>query len=188
MLDTFVAENLDLLGQFEPAEAAGDKWAQLALAYKAYLKLEALRTAGPLEDQVRAAIPEDQRPGFDALLKEYWAALVKEKRRTKKPDGKLPSRIEVMAGAKLESLGKEVERSFKRISDSGELIFQYLMKGISLRPDQATKLRELAHDYAQQTRMEATDKQNGAFFMLILPILDEEQRKQFVKNVKGIGG
>lgn len=185
LLDEFVAENLLLLGQMDTADKAGDKKTQGALLVKALQELRPVLDKGKLEDRIAETIPADREPEYRALLKEYWAAIVKDRRSVPKPDGKRPGRIEVMAQAKLETFGKEVERSYQRIEQSGELAFRYIFKGVTLAPEQKGKIRELFALHAQQTKGNASEKENGELFLAVLPHLTPDQAKLVMKNIKG---
>lgn len=190
LLDEFVADNLLLLGQMDTADKAGDKKTQGALIVKALQELRPVLDKGKLEDRIAETLPADRQPEYRALLKEYWAAIVKDRRQRAQPDpakeGKKPGRIELLAQAKLETFGKEIERSFQRIEQSGELAFRYIFKGITLTPDQRGKIRELFTLHAQQTKGNATEKENGELFLAVLPHLTPEQAKAVMKNIKGM--
>lgn len=190
LLDEFVADNLLLLGQMDTADKAGDKKTQGALIVKALQELRPVLDKGKLEDRIAESLPPDRQPEYRALLKEYWGAIVKDRREKAQPDpaknGKKPGRIEILAQAKLETFGKEIERSFQRIEQSGELAFRYIFKGITLTPEQRGKIRELFTLHAQQTKGNATDKENGELFLAVLPHLTPEQAKAVMKNIKGM--
>ncbi len=188
IIDEFIAGNIPMLTQFGVAEGTGDKKEQLALAYAAMLKLKPLTDGGPLQDQVRGALGPENAEKFDRMLKDYWNAFVKDRRAIRKPDGTFPGRFEIIAAAKLESLGKEGERAFQQMMNGGDLVYQYLFKGIELRPEQAATLREFITDFARRTKGEATNEQNAQLFFRILPVLDEAQKRQFGANIRELSG
>ncbi len=186
ILDDFLTNNIPLLTQF--GNANGDTKEQLALAYAAMIKLKPLTDLGPLQNQLHAALGPENAAKFDAIMKDYWAAYIKDRANVRKPDGKYPNKIEIMAEAKLQSLGKAIENSFKQMMEGGDLIYQYLFKGITLRPDQSDKLHDLVNNFARTTKGAATNEQNGQLFFSILPILDETQRPLFTANIRELGG
>jgi len=190
LIDEFIADNLVMLTQLDTAEKAGDKQTQAALGLKAIQELRPVLDKGRLEDRIAAAIPEDRRAQYHAILKEYWSAIVKDRRRTPKPGGpdkgKAPGRIEIMAQAKFEAFGKEFERSYQRIEQSGDLAFHYIFKGVELSEDQRGTIRTLFNTHAAQTKGNATEKENGQLFLAVLPHLNPDQAKQVMKNIKGL--
>lgn len=188
ILDDFIANNISMLTQFGVAAGTGDKKEQFALAYNAFLKLKPLADLGPLQDQLHASLRPENAVRFTAILKEYWNEYVKDRRHIKKPDGKYPNRFEIMVAAKFENLGREGERAFQQMMYGGDLIYQYLFKGISLRPEQAGKLREIVSDFSARTKGEPTNEQNAQLFFRIIPVLDLEQKKQFAANLRELAG
>lgn len=186
-MEDFVMENLDLLTKFGQAEVTGDKRDQIKLLLEAAGKLEWVWQKGPFEKQVRAALPVAKQGEFDRILAEFWAAIVADRRAVVKEDGTKPNKIEVILGAKLESVGKEIERAAQRAFGSGELIYRKAMEGIELNPDQAEKIRLLWDDYWERTKGEGGEPQNVAMVFKILPLLTKEQQARFIKNVKALG-
>ncbi len=186
-MEDFVMENLDLLTKFGQAEGSGDKADQIRLLLEAAGKLEWVWQKGPFEKQVRSAIPVAKQGEFDRLLTEFWGAVVADRRAVVKEDGTKPNKVEVMIGAKLESVGKEIERAAQRAFGSGELIYRKAMEGIELSPDQAEKIRPLWDDYWERTKGEGGEPQNVAMVFKILPLLDKEQQARFIKNLKALG-
>ena len=188
VLDAFITNNIPLLTQFGVAAGTGNKKDQAALAYAALLKLKPLTDAGPLQDQIAAALSSENAARFETILKDYWDAYVADRRRVRKPDGTFPNRLEIMAGAKLESLGREGERAFKQMLGGGDLIYEYLFKGVDLRPEQAGTLREMVADFAQRTKGEPTNQQNVALFFRIMAVLEGAQKQRFATNIRGLSG
>jgi len=190
LLDEFVTDNLLLLGQMDTADKAGDKKTHGALIVKALQELRPVLDKGRLEDRIANAIPEARRGEYRALLKEYWGALVKDRRAAPRPDGpdkgKKPGRIEILAQAKIETFGKEVERSYQRVEKSGELAFKYIFMGVDLSAEQRGTIRALFATHAAQTNGNASEKENGQLFLAVLPHLKPEQAKQVMKNIKGM--
>lgn len=183
-IDRFVIQNTDLLTQL--GNATDDKKAQLAILYKAFLRLRPVLHETTLEVQVREALPEASRERFDSLMREFWNAVAKERCAIRKPDGKYPGRIEAIASARLELLGKEIERSFQRMTASGDFIYSYLTRGIRLRDEQAARIRPLVDELAKRGDS-LTEKEKGRSVLAVLAVLDPDQQKQFVANLRGIG-
>jgi hypothetical protein len=186
-LEDFVFDNLDLLVQLDAAGNTGNKLDQLHLLARGFRELKPLREAGPLADQVRRALPHEHALRFNALMSEYWNALVADRTWRAKPDGKYPSRLEALAGTRLELLGKEVERSFQRLISSGEFVYRVATRDITLRPEQARRLREAIEEHYRMTGGNDDEQANRRLFMRASAILDEEQRPRFFRNLQGIG-
>lgn len=184
-IDDFVVNNVPLLTMFGNAENTGDKLDQLMLALEAMRKFRPLYEKGTLQRRLADVLPEPDRDQFESVLREYWSALVQDRHARPKADGKRPGRIEVVLGAKLESFGKEVERSFQRVLYSGELIYAYATKDLKLTKLQQRRLRELSAEHAAKGE-NVTEQDNRRLFVRAIFILDEEQRPRFIRNLKGL--
>lgn len=188
ILTAFVRDNLLLLQQLDTAGKAGDKAGALALGFKAVQELRPLTEHGTLQEQIAGVLAGDQAREFDRALRDFWRELVADRVRTPRPDGKRPGRIEVLAQAKLESLGKEIERSLQAMITSGDLLYAIFLKGITLSPEQDEKVRGIFALYYEQTKGDANDKQNGQLFMSVLTCLNPDQQRVFIQNTKAFTG
>lgn len=183
-LDELVAGNLELLSRLDGADArpGGEK---AALAWAVWEKVRPLREKGLLQDRVREVLPEAERARFDAILNEFWREIIAERRTKPKPDGKKPGRIEIIAAVRFESFGKEIERSFYRIIQSGRLLFEYSTRDLKLTKEQERSLRDLAAEHAKKGD-NASEEDNRKLFLKALFVLDESQRPKFIRNLKGM--
>ena len=181
VLDEFVGKNLDLLTRFGAAENSTDAGDKLLLAVEAYQKLEPLRAQGPLDQQVRGALPPDQAKEYDRLLREYWTALAEEDSHATKPKG----RIGVVLEEKMKDLGREIEAAFHRSERSGGVLYYYLFGSMTLTPDQSKRLHELCANYSMKGIDNQDKTAQGVFFLAATQVLEPEQRKAFVKKLKG---
>jgi hypothetical protein len=189
ILDQFVAGHLDLLTKIGVAMGGNDKADQVNLLLEAAAYLRPLVELGPLQDRLRECLTPEHAKTFDAMLRDFWAAYCAGPMKTPKPDGKLPNRFEVMTDANLKCLGKEIEACVGRMVTSGDLVFDLLFKGVTLKPDQRAKLHELVDEFTERTKGNATDKENVTLFFSILPVLDgDDQRRTFIGNVRSLGG
>lgn len=184
-IDDFVVHNIPLLTMFGNAENTGDKLDQVMLALEALRKFSPLMEEGTLRAKLAAVLPEAERTRFEGLLDEFWLALEKDRARKPKADGSRPNRIEILIGAKLESFGREGERSFARVQYSGELLYSYATKGLILTPMQKRQIRELAESHAAKGD-EVTEEDNRTLFVRALGVLRVEQRPRFIKNLRGL--
>jgi len=188
ILDEFVVGNVPLLTKLGNAAGGNDPLDKLALASQAYSALAPLREGGTLQEQVKRTLTPEAGKRFDATLAAFWQAYTAERVKTPKPDGKLPSKFEVLAGARLESLGREIERSFMRVQTSGELIYRLATEGMRLRDDQSAALRRIAAEFAAAQVKGAEAEVGRSMFMNALSTLDEEQRPTFIRNLRRLGG
>jgi len=184
ILDGFVSRNTDLLTKLGVSFGTNDKTDQVNLLLEATAELRPLINEGPLQDALRECLHEDNAAKFDGFLKEYWQAFAATKVLIKKEDGKYPSKFEVVSGAKIESLGKEIERSFQRMLTTGVLAQRLLLAGITLDAQQSVKVTELFERHAREGGDAPTDAQNAQLVFTVLPLLREEQRTVFMGNIR----
>lgn len=184
VLDAFVRENLDLLTKLGTAGATGDKLDQFGLAQRAYVELQPLRAGGSLQDVVRAVLPADAAAQFDAVLDEYWRAVVREGRRQMNERGTPRSGVESVIEERLSSLGREIELSFERQLRSGDILFSYLTEGIELRPEQSARIRQAVADVVAHHDVESDKRAQALLGASILAYLNPEQGAAFILRVK----
>ncbi|MBL8763364.1 MAG: hypothetical protein JNM07_03745 [Phycisphaerae bacterium] len=206
LLDAFIAENLDLVSSFGAAVAAGDPADVAQLGVEAFKKLAPLREGGTFEQQIQREIPPEQSGRFNALVREYWDAIVAERRAAEKEAERAaravarqaarngqrvePKNVEkkpewaIVLEEKLQSLGREIETGVQRLVYSGELIYRYLTLGMTLRPEQQEDIRSVCIDYAQAAGDQPTKWQQIQFVLVILSHLDREQQAQFIKRLR----
>lgn len=184
-IDDFVVNNVPLLTMFGNAENTGDKRDQVMLALEAMRKFAPMIEGGTLREQVAACLPEGDRARYEAMLDEFWAALVRDRAKRPKADGTRPGRLETIIGAKLESFGREGERAFERVQYSGALLYHYATKDLRLTPHQKRVLRELAEEHAAKGD-DVTDEDNRRLFTRALAVLRVDQRPKFIKNLRGL--
>lgn len=184
-MDEFVLGNIPLLTMFGNAENTGDGLDQFMLALEAVRKFKPLTDKGRLADLIAAELSTEDRARYNRVLAEFWSDLARDRAQHRKPDGKRPGRVEVILGAKLESFGREVERSFTRVQYSGELLYQYATKGMRLTKNQERRLRELVGEHAAKGE-EVTEEDNKRLFAGAWIILEPRQRGRLVRNLKGL--
>jgi hypothetical protein len=180
-LETFVEGNLDLLTRFNGFENSTKGKEKFFLVIEAYDKLAPLRERGPLDAQLRGAMSAENAAKFDRLLREYWNALVQEDHKEPKPKG----RIGVVSEAKFKDLGKEIEAAYHRSERSGGVLYGYLFKSMTLSDDQSKRLHELCANYSMGGLDNKDKTTQTAFFVSVTQVLEPDQRKVFVKKLKG---
>jgi hypothetical protein len=189
VLDAFVSDNLPMLTDFQSLAAIGDKKQTLKALSAAAPKLKDLWKDGSLQVQVRAALPADKREKFDALIDEYWKAVIDERLAAgeKEDDGKPKSRLSIMIDERLKSLGKEIEQSFQRVLYSGDLIYKIIAKDLTLTAQQEAEIRQLCAEYASVTKLNPTKEQEKSFGLKVLGKLTNEQQLIVIERFKGMG-
>ncbi|MCE7973109.1 MAG: hypothetical protein DYG92_02105 [Leptolyngbya sp. PLA1] len=187
VLEDFVFDNVALLTKLDTAGNTGDKADQLALLAEAFRKLAPLREGGPLSSQIRAALPRGKAEQFDAILREYWEAVIADRMSRAKPEGGFPSRLEAIAAARLESLGREIERSFYRLLMSGEFIYRVATRGLTLTPEQSRRLRAVIEEHYRVTGGNDDEAANRRLFAKSIAVLDDDQKPRFIRNLRELG-
>lgn len=187
VLEDFVFENVALLTKLDTAGNTGDKADQLRLLAEAFRQLAPLREGGPLSSQIRAALAEAKGAEFDLILREYWEAVIADRMSRAKPEGGFPSRLEAIAGARLESLGKEIERSFYRLLMSGEFIYRVATRGLTLTPEQSRRLRAVIEEHYRLTGGNDDEAANRRLFARSIAVLDDDQKPRFIRNLRELG-
>lgn len=187
VLEDFVYENVALLTKLDTAGNTGDKADQLRLLAEAFRQLAPLREAGPLSSQIKAALPGARAEEFEGILREYWEAVIADRMTRPKPEGGFPSRLEAIAGARLESLGKEIERSFYRLLMSGEFIYRVATRGLTLTPEQSRRLRGVIEEHYRVTGGNDDEAANKRLFAKSIAVLDDDQKPRFIRNLRELG-
>lgn len=194
VLDEFTARNIDLLTKFGQAAASGDKADQLSLAREAFDKLAELRKAGTLESQIAGVLSAEQAKAFKAHLAAYYDAIVAERQADPAEgemgsDGKRkpPARLGIVIDERLKALGREIERAFYRSLYSGELLYQLIDKAVTLRPEQAAKIRGWCAEFAEKGGQNPTEEQKRELFVRVLSVLDAQQAKKAVEYLRKQG-
>jgi len=184
ILDDFVGSNTDLLTKLGVAAGTGDKTDQGNLLIEAAAELRALWAKGALQDQLRDCLSQANAKRFDRLLSKFWTEYSRAKMLVKKEDGNLPNKFEVMTGAKLESLGKEIEAAFGQMLTSGSLLYKLFFDGVPLDADQRAELPELVETFTRDTEGESDEVRFPRLVGLIMPKLKtDEQRRTFLGNI-----
>jgi hypothetical protein len=180
ILERFIEENLGLITRLTTAENAPGK-EKFALVLEALDKSKGLRKEGPLDEQVRRALPEGEHRRFNKLLKEYWDAIAAEDQQQEKPKG----RIGAVVDEKFKSLGRELEAAYKRCEKGGGLLYHYLFDSIEVTPEQEKPLRKLCSHYAMGGLDNKDKKAQGLMLANLMQVLTPEQGQQLAAKFKG---
>lgn len=181
--DRVVSEEIDRLTRLGTAGETGDGLTVAAEGFALLQRLDPLFSKGRLEDRIAAEMPAEEAARFRALVREYWGAIVDEKRA--RPSPKRRARWELLVEAKAEGVGGEVERSFQRLATgpggAAQLLFGYL----KIRPEQEARVMPLWIRYMELSdRGEGESKEAKMLFVGMLAHLDEAQRNRILGIVK----
>ncbi len=193
LMDAFITDHLDLLSRLGSASESGDKAAQFRAIYEAFQATAPIREKGPLGKQVREALEPANQERFDALLKEYWDAIVEERQQAAKRAGKREGRLGILTQERFQSFGKEIERAFGRtLGGSAEREFEEFIAALELRPEQERPIRRMAEEWAIRTKFKPTEAQEREFIVRVASMLDQRQRRLLAERIaeeeRGRGG
>lgn len=180
-LESFVADNLELLGRLDTAGNTGNALDQTLLVVQVLGKLTPLTREGSLRKQVREVLTSEEAKGFDRLLDEYWEAIISQ---TKQAEPKSP-RVAIVLRERMESLAREVEAAYKRLEKSGELLFKYFFGEIELGKEQEAEIRTLLDEFMEKTGGTPTKRQEQEIFLGVMARLDPRQQTALVKRFRG---
>lgn len=184
VLEEFISRNLDLLTKLGVAFGGTDKTDQANLLVDAAAELRPLWAQGPLQDSLRKCLTPGNSAMYDRLLQEFWSEFSAAKMQIKKDDGGFPNKFEVMTGAKLESLGKEIEATFGQMLASGSFAYRLLFDGVELEGEQRIEISEFVETFIEQTQDEADEIKFPRLIGLLLPKLTtDQQRSGLMGNV-----
>ncbi len=183
-VDDFVLRNLDLLTQFGAAAAAKDGLDLLRLTGVAWVRLAEVRALGPVRESVSAALPTPERDRFEGLVRDHWRAAIAERRRGLNDGGEHPGPFEAALAESVDRFGKEVERSFRRLQDSGELVLWYVTHDLDLTADQHARIREIVARAMDAGGLDDRRVQERAA-LGVLAHLNEAQREKLIRRFRG---
>ncbi len=184
LMDAFITDHLDLLTRLGSASESGNKAAQFRAVVEAFAATEPIRAKGPLARQVRAALEPANQERFDALMKEYWDAVVAERQQAAKKAGKREGRLGIITDERFKAFGREIERAFGRIVGGGaEREFDEFIAALELRPDQERPIRRMAEELAIRTKFKPTQAQERDFILKVASMLDQKQRRLLAERI-----
>ncbi|MCC6675749.1 MAG: hypothetical protein IT436_01270 [Phycisphaerales bacterium] len=184
VLDEILLKNFDLLTKMHTAAQAGNAAEARTVSGKFLTKLERLTDRGRLEDEIRPELRLDHQQEFTRLITEYRQALVKQAAREAKAEGK-EIQPQVLADREMRrGMAREVQRSYDRTIIDKPVEFDALLPGLGLKPEQESKVRNLAAEFAQSHKDQATPAQRRDLLMQILQELDLDQRVKLIKAIR----
>lgn len=187
-LDKFVTSDIELLTKLGNSLAGDDKADQAQVLLELAGKLQGVTLEQPLELQVERALPQGVRAAYKRIVGGYWDAIAAERMAETNEKGEKPGRMAVLGDERLKALGKEIEQAFMRSMGSGMLVYNYVMKGVTVTPEQEGKLRVMFTEHAAATKAGESDEENKKLFWKVTSVLDSAQQSQVLKNINQISG
>ncbi|MCL4740700.1 MAG: hypothetical protein KJZ54_00695 [Phycisphaerales bacterium] len=185
VMDRIVLENLELFPQFAAAEQAGDRLGQVRLFLEFVRVTEPLRRRGSLGEELRAVLPERARARFDALVSDYWRAAAGERVARAKAEGATVRAGDAMRQERFDAFGRELERSYARLSASESFFVEYLLRGLGLSEHQEKRVRAIIGEYDARAMRGATEAEKAEAFIGVIALLNERQREAFLERLRG---
>lgn len=179
-LERFIEGNLELLSKLDTASNTGDKADQARLGLEALVKLAPLTRQGSLRRQVREVLPAGALDRFDAILQEYWDAIITQEKQ--RDDAK--SRFEIMTGERAASFLREVTAAYERLEKSGTLLFRYFFEKVELSPEQEAEIRAVLDEFVETTQGSPTKAQERDVFFAVMSRLDTKQQTALIRHFK----
>ena len=183
LLDKIVSENIPLLLKFQALRQGDTQKEQMQALTELAKALKPLREAHRLRDELARAMTPEKAEKMNRLVAEYWTAIYTEAEQTLKvKGGRVPTRAEISGYQTLLAVGLDIKRSYERVVGSRQAELDGFLKKLSVTPEQDTKIRNLATDYAQKTLGKPTPDQRTEFFAKVLKELDNEQKAQLLRE------
>lgn len=187
MMDRIVRENIDLLVRQQSAKTAGDTKALNEINNEFREAMKPLAVGGRLTEKLSATLTPDNAAKFNSMVRDYYRALIVEGTKTRPAgdpmDDPETGRRGLMAKQFQEVFGQEVRRSYDRIAAEGEGRLEHLIGRLELTPEQETKVRQLAAEFAQSAKLNPTPGQRAELFRKVLAELTPAQRARAIELV-----
>ncbi len=208
MLDGIVREHIELLVRLQTARASGNN-EEIGKVNKEFREaMRPLAARGGLGAEIAATLEPANARRYDRMVREYYRALLTQNRKDmpdadpvpegmmdggvmrdemapKAPKEKREPRRAEAAKQLLEVFGQEVRRSYERIAAEGQSRLDEVVKRLSLDEKQEAKVREIAQEFAQKTRLNPTPAQRAEVFRKVLAELTPEQRAKALDILRG---
>lgn len=186
LMDELVQDHLKEITQLAGAFQSGDRAAGMKLLKPLIEDSAELRARGKLVDELAGALTEANAKELQRLTLEYTRALVNERMKDGNPQqpGKKLSRLEAGGYEYIAGLGQEIKRSYERVFALQAKDFDDLLAKLSLTPEQDSKIRALVTDLVQKTYGKSTQAQQTKVFLDAYAVLDADQRKVLLEEVR----
>jgi DNA-binding MarR family transcriptional regulator len=152
----------------------------------------------PLEEQVAAALPEEQRAEFRRIVDEYMVAMEEQAQRDMggygqgaftrpgNPTADGPRRgPNVRERAEMNLLLREVARTLGAQVQERKEQTEALLKAVEATPEQAAKIQAILREAGEKNRGRPSPEQRAEVFRKILDVLTPEQRDLARERLRG---
>lgn len=186
LAEQLIIDNFDLISQGDSIESSDNKLEQGLFLVQVLQALYPLIERGPLEDEIRPLLPAMVVSEFDSLLDEYWHAVGKSKVMQARARGEKLRLRKAVREARGNQLEKEVELAAERALESERFAIDYLCRGLDLTDGQQDRIKTLLIDYTTRTMGEPAEADTERLFGEVLAYLNETQRTELIKRIKGL--
>lgn len=186
LAERLIIENFELVSQGEAVESSGTRLEKGVFFLRVVNALRPLIARGPLEDEIRAVLPDAAAGRYDALLGEYWQAVGKSRVAAARAKGEELRPRKAVREARRDQLGKEVELAAKRALQSERFAVDYLTKGLDLSEGQRSRIGALVTDFVARTMGDATQQDKERLFVEVIAYLSEGQRAKIIDRIRGL--
>jgi len=150
-------------------------------------KASAVRTPGPLADQLAKVLTPENAKKLRGIVDEYFAAAVDEERPASKGEGGMGAMGAdegATARVMLKAIGVELANSYRRTVTQGGAEFDALIKELSLTGEQEGKLRTLVQEALLEGDPGVSPRERRRIFATIWRDLNAEQRQILTEKMR----
>lgn len=183
VFDEVVIESLDLAVRFDSARALKDWGAMRALVFGIVGRLGQLIEGGPARVQIAEALPAEEAERFEALVDEYYRAMLADEKKLAEREGRRFKPIDAALTARGAELEREVERAIKRSAAMGDAGFDIFLQAMGLAPEVESMIRQRSIAFANEHNFNPSKEAEDGFYAELFVELDRESR---VKIMSGI--
>lgn len=176
VIDGVVADNIPLLLRLQGIRENGLTPDRAQALRELGAKLGSGFRPGSLRDRVAKVLEPPHRESFLGLVRAYNDAIIDEELKATPGLARPKATVRVA----LQSLGGELRRSYDRRIAEGTQRLDRALEVIQPTPEQESKIRNLALDFAQQSLGKPTQAQRLDFFRKVSKELTPEQRRRLV--------
>lgn len=186
LAERLIIDNFELVSQGETVEASGSKLEKGLFFIQVVRALKPLIDRGPLEDEIRAVLPEPAAERFDALLDEYWQAVGRSRVEQAQARGEKLRLRKAIREARRDQLGKEVELAAQRALESERFAIIYLTKGLDLTDAQQERITTMITSFSARTMGDPSQQDKERLFAEVIAYLNEQQRALIIERIRGL--
>lgn len=179
LVDTLVRDDLGLVVRVAQAFQAGDRETAGELVGEIRRALRPLQERGRLVDELAGALPRQAAVKLRSLVREYWQAVMEDRRAQAELDGERFSAARVFAEEGVRLLGAELSRAYERVVTARVEEFESLVTALDLRPELEDELRQKSLDLFQASEGKPDKRAAGKLMLELYGKMNAEERKRF---------